>query len=151
MRDAEKGQLVDRVVHAQRRLQRHVASTHSNPLLQVNLTMQQLKVLLMLSMGGSLSGQELTRGLGVGSATVTGLVDRLVNQGLVLRREDPHDRRVRLVEPTEAGRALVAELEAAGTEHFRGLLATLDAEDLLALERIVNRLTAAATAGSSSG
>ncbi|MEO6082206.1 MAG: MarR family transcriptional regulator [Umezawaea sp.] len=150
MSDADKGELVDRVVQAQLRLQRRIASTHTNPLLQVNLTMQQLKVLLMLSMGEARSSQELTRSLGVGPATVTGLVDRLAAQGLVGRREDPQDRRVRLVEPTEAGRALVARLEAAGSEHLRGLLTTLDSEDLLALERIVGRLTeAAASAGSS--
>ncbi|WNV89758.1 MarR family transcriptional regulator [Umezawaea sp. Da 62-37] len=146
MRDAEKDRLVDQVVQAQKQLQRHVASTYSNPLLQVNLTMQQLKVLLMLSMGEARSSQELTRGLGVGPATVTGLVDRLAAQGLVGRREDPQDRRVRLVEPTESGRALVAKLEAAGTNHFRGLLETLDTEDLVALNRIVGRLTEAAEA-----
>jgi DNA-binding MarR family transcriptional regulator len=146
--DATKGQLVERVVKAQQQLQRRIASTHTNPLLQVNLTMQQLKVLLMLSMGGARSSQELTKGLGVGPATVTGLVDRLAAQGLVERREDPQDRRVRLVEPTESGRALVARLEAAGTEHLRGLLGTLEVEDLVALERIVGRLTEAATARS---
>ena len=153
MRDAETERLVERVVQAQKQLQRHLASTHTNPLLQVNLTMQQLKVLLMLSMGEARSSQELTRGLGVGPATVTGLVDRLAAQGLVGRREDPQDRRVRLVEPTESGRALVARLEAAGNEHLRGLLATLDAEDLVALERIVTRLTeaAAAAAGGATG
>jgi DNA-binding MarR family transcriptional regulator len=144
--EAEKGELVERVVRAQKQLQRHLASTRANPLLQVNLTMQQLKVLLMLSMGEARSSQELTRGLGVGPATVTGLVDRLVAQGLVARREDPQDRRVRLVEPTESGRALVARLEAAGSEHLRGLLGTLEAEELLALERIVGRLTEAAAA-----
>jgi len=153
VRDAETERLVERVVQAQKQLQRHLASTHTNPLLQVNLTMQQLKVLLMLSMGEARSSQELTRGLGVGPATVTGLVDRLAAQGLVERREDPQDRRVRLVEPTESGRALVARLEAAGNEHLRGLLATLDAEDLVALERIVTRLTeaAAAAAGGATG
>ncbi|MCS7478393.1 MarR family winged helix-turn-helix transcriptional regulator [Umezawaea endophytica] len=147
MRDAETERLVERVVQAQKKLQRHLASTHTNPLLQVNLTMQQLKVLLMLSMGEARSSQELTRGLGVGPATVTGLVDRLAAQGLVGRREDPQDRRVRLVEPTESGRALVARLEAAGNDHLRGLLGTLDAEDLVALERIVTRLTQAAVDG----
>jgi DNA-binding MarR family transcriptional regulator len=144
VRDVSKAQLVERVVLAQQQLQRHIASNHSNPLLEVNLTMQQLKVLLMLCLGGARSSLELTRGLGVGPATVTGLVDRLAAQGLVARREDPQDRRVRLVEPTESGRALVARLEAAGTEHLRGLLETLEAEDLLALERIVGKLTEAA-------
>jgi DNA-binding MarR family transcriptional regulator len=147
VQDAEKGPLVERVVEAQRQLQRSIASTHSNPLLQVNLTMQQLKVLIMLSTGGRRSSQELTRGLGVGSATVTGLVDRLVAQGLVARREDPRDRRVRLVEPTSMGRELIAQLEEAGAGHLRGLLETLDVSDLLSLERIIIRLTeAAATA-----
>jgi len=151
VRDAEKSQLVERVVHAQKQLQRLIASTHSNPLLQVNLTMQQLKVLLILSTGGSRSSQELTRVLGVGSATVTGLVDRLVAQGLVARREDPQDRRVRLVEPTERGRELIANLEEAGSVHMRGLLDTLDGDDLTALERIIHRLTEAASAATAAG
>ena len=42
--------------------------------------------------------------MGVSLATITGIVDRLAAQGLVTRREDPRDRRVRRVELT-AGRA----------------------------------------------
>jgi DNA-binding MarR family transcriptional regulator len=146
VRDAEKSQLVERVVEAQRGLQRLLASSHTSPLLEVNLTMQQLKVLIMLSTTGGRSSQDLTRGLGVGPATVTGLVDRLVAQGLVARREDPHDRRVRLVEPTKSGRELIAKLEEAGSTHMRGLLDTLDTDDLVALERIIHRLAEAAAA-----
>ena len=43
-------------------------------------------------------------------SNVTALVDRLERRGLVERRPDPHDRRVRQIAPTEAGRALSAEV-----------------------------------------
>ena len=43
-------------------------------------------------------------------SNVTGLVDRLAKRGLVERRTDPQDRRVKQIAPTEAGRALSAEV-----------------------------------------
>ena len=43
-------------------------------------------------------------------SNVTGLVDRLEKHGLVERRPDPQDRRVKLIAPSEAGRALYAKV-----------------------------------------
>ncbi|WP_199439010.1 MarR family winged helix-turn-helix transcriptional regulator [Umezawaea beigongshangensis] len=140
MLDGEKDELIARVLTAQYRLERLVASSHANPLLSLHLTMQQLKVLVILFREDACSSQDLTRALGVSSATVTGIVDRLAAQDLVARREDPHDRRVRLVEPTEAGRALVRTLQEQGSQHMRALLARLTDDELRDLERIVNRL-----------
>jgi DNA-binding MarR family transcriptional regulator len=43
-------------------------------------------------------------------SNVTGLVDRLEKHGLVQRRADPRDRRVKLIAPTEAGTELYAKV-----------------------------------------
>ena len=43
-------------------------------------------------------------------SNITGLVDRLERRGLVERRPDPQDRRVKLIAPTDAGRELSAEV-----------------------------------------
>ena len=43
-------------------------------------------------------------------SNVTGLVDRLEKHGLVERRPDPQDRRVKLIAPSEAGRELYAKV-----------------------------------------
>lgn len=46
------------------------------------------------------------------ASNVTGIVDRLVAQGLVVRQEDAHDRRTRTLHLTEQGKALVHEIAA---------------------------------------
>jgi DNA-binding MarR family transcriptional regulator len=45
-------------------------------------------------------------------SNITGLVDRLERNGLVERRVDPQDRRVKQIAPTEAGRRLADEVRA---------------------------------------
>jgi DNA-binding MarR family transcriptional regulator len=71
---------------------------------------------------GSLTAGQIGRELSVGVSTVTGLVDRLAEQGLVSRGEDPHDRRATRVVPTDDGRALVERLYAFRRETLRSLL-----------------------------
>jgi DNA-binding MarR family transcriptional regulator len=45
-------------------------------------------------------------------SNVTAIIDRLERRGLVERRPDPGDRRVKLVAATTAGRAVIADLRA---------------------------------------
>ncbi|HEX3964835.1 MAG TPA: MarR family transcriptional regulator [Trebonia sp.] len=78
--------------------------------------------------------------LGIDRTVMTYLLDDLVAAGLVERRQDPSDRRTRLVVATKHGRVVLADLEArfalaeqhimaglsaADQETFRGLLAVL--------------------------
>lgn len=53
---------------------------------------------------------ELAEEAGVTRATMTGLVDTLVKDGLVTRTNDPRDRRAVLVQLTAAGRKLLARV-----------------------------------------
>jgi DNA-binding MarR family transcriptional regulator len=137
--DDEREDLIRRITETQRDLGRTFAQTPS-PLFTSNLTMRQLKVVMVLSLNGSTSGQELAHNLGVGLGTVTGIVDRLVGHGLVSRREDPHDRRVRRVELTEAGTKLMAEINDAGLDHYRTIMRHLDTETLHSLLRVTTRI-----------
>ncbi|GAB3162261.1 MarR family winged helix-turn-helix transcriptional regulator [Microbispora hainanensis] len=138
--DAERGCLITRLAELQRSMGRFFARDRSMPLLASTLTMQQLKVVMFLSFAGSTSGQELARHLGVGLGTVTGIVDRVVAQGLASRHEDPHDRRVRRVELTDAGRRLTSEIVEAGTGGYIRLLRRLDTETLRTMETVMRRI-----------
>ncbi|WP_103962633.1 MarR family winged helix-turn-helix transcriptional regulator [Nonomuraea solani] len=129
----EREDLIRRITETQKGLGRLFAQQHS-PLFSSNLTMRQLKVILVVAMNGSASGQDLAQSLGVGLGTVTGIVDRLVTQGYVSRHEDPHDRRVRRVELTKNGAALVEEINNAGHEQYRRILDHLDTATLHALD-----------------
>ncbi|WP_448062494.1 MarR family transcriptional regulator [Cellulomonas hominis] len=99
-------------------------------LLQTTLTMQQLKVLLLLHVDGSLMSHELADALKISPASVTGLVDRLEDRGLVHRVADPTDRRARHVHPTAEGSQLVDALMAEGAGHRVALLSRLDDESV---------------------
>lgn len=79
-----------------------------------------------MAIDGPASGQDLAAQLRVALGTVTGIVDRLVAQGLVERGEDPRDRRVRRVSLSPAGRELVDKILDAGTTRFRRLRAELE-------------------------
>ncbi len=107
--------------------------TRSIPLLETALTMQQIKVLLHLTGEGPMRSHLLADSLGTTPASITGLVDRLVERGLVRRGNDPQDRRVRVVELTPAGRETVDHLLTTGAEHRRDLLSRLDLEALRAV------------------
>lgn len=136
----ERERLIARVIEKEGRLQRALLVCADNPLLSVGLTMQQLKALLVLTFGESASGRDLSRALGVGLATVTGIVDRLAAQGLVERRDDPHDRRVRRVFITEDGERVVDKVIGAGLEQRRRLLRKLDTAALRSVEDAQGKL-----------
>ena len=116
------------------------------PWREVDLTMPQLKALLMICSAEMPSGRELGRALGVGPSTVSALVDRLVERGWVRREEDTDDRRITRLVPTAEGAELVARLQAAGREHLTRLLARLDDDELTLVTRALQLLCRASAA-----
>jgi DNA-binding MarR family transcriptional regulator len=64
---------------------------------------------------------------------VTGIVDRLVEQGLVSRRENPENRRMSVLQPTEKGEALLASLRERTIGQLSELLTRLSEEQLSTL------------------
>jgi DNA-binding MarR family transcriptional regulator len=149
-----RSDVIERIMQTRSGLTHAFAFARSGPLLAANLTMSQLKVLLLLSRPdltaeAGASGQQITAALGVGLATVTGIVDRLVAHGLVTRREDEADRRVRRVTLTTAGRELVDGILLAGAAHQRRLLERLDDDGLVTVERAFQLLLDAAAADES--
>jgi len=102
-------------------------------LLRVDLTMAQLKTLTFLAHEGVCPISQVAEGLGVGRPAGSLLIDRLVQLGLVRRWEDSADRRRTLVELTEAGRTIAAELYEGSTQHMQELISHMSDEDLQAL------------------
>ena len=74
------------------------------------------------------------------ASNATWIVDRLERAGLAVRRDEPNDRRVKLVVLTAKGARVKAEVMEAFYAAPPELLA-LDAADLAALERILRRLS----------
>ncbi|WP_233625030.1 MarR family winged helix-turn-helix transcriptional regulator [Actinoplanes sp. ATCC 53533] len=126
---AENERLIADIMGAQQRLQHLFAYDRSDPLFASQLTMPQLKILLLLYRLGDTSGRELAGLMGVSLATMSGMVDRLVAHDLVTRAEDPHDRRVRRITLSGTGKEMIGNIITAGTEKQARLLRRLtDAE-----------------------
>ncbi len=126
---AENERLIADIMGAQQRLQHLFAHDRSDPLFASQLTMPQLKILLLLYRLGDTSGRELAGLMGVSLATMSGMVDRLVAHDLVTRAEDPHDRRVRRITLSSTGAGMIGDIITAGAEKQARLLRRLtDAE-----------------------
>ena len=72
-----------------------------------NISAAQLNCLLALHEHGPLSPSQIARYILVNSSTVTGIIDRLEQKGLVRRLRISSDRRIITIELTKTGAALV--------------------------------------------
>jgi MarR family transcriptional regulator, organic hydroperoxide resistance regulator len=111
---------------------------------QVELSVAQLKALFTLVDAGSMPIGGVASRLRIGLPAASSLVDRLVDQGLAKRREDPLDRRRTLAEPTAAGEALAQRLLHGSREALRAWLEQMESDDLDALVRGLTAIVAIA-------
>lgn len=74
------------------------------------LTFQQAIVLLTLHDSGIVGMGTIACHMHCDASNITGLIDRLVTQGYVVRRESLEDRRTKLLELTKQGHAFVKEV-----------------------------------------
>src|SRR5215471_15777162 len=111
---------------------------------EVELSVAQLKALFTLVDGGPMPIGGVAARLSIGLPAASSLVDRLVDQGLAKRREDPLDRRRTLAQPTAAGEALGQGLRQGSREALRTWLERMDPDDLRALVRGLEAMVALA-------
>lgn len=86
------------------------------------LSMSQMRALSHLSRSRTCSVSDISSNLGVSSAAVSQMLDRLVQQQLIDRTEDPNDRRGKVLSLTEKGHLLVRN----GIEARQGWTSELD-------------------------
>jgi DNA-binding MarR family transcriptional regulator len=122
----EQDELIARIEAAEARIMALALRDRSAGLFALDLSMQQFKALFLVAIGGELAGHDLADQLGVGLATTSGIVDRLEKRGLVARRVDPDDRRVRRIGLTDEGRALIEDFNENGRGKRRLLFNRLD-------------------------
>jgi DNA-binding MarR family transcriptional regulator len=119
------------------RLHRRAVNTVANELKSLGLSIPQFDLLSTLTEREGLSQQELAERLYVTKGNVSGLLDRMVEAGLVERRSLPGDRRSNALYLTDKGRSLAEQGIAAQRAYVSRTLGTLPAQDLSDLERIV--------------
>jgi MarR family transcriptional regulator for hemolysin len=100
-------------------------------------------VLLNLKMRRQVANQrELAAAVGIREATLTHHLNAMEADGVLTRRRDPGNRRVHVVELTEAGEAAFVRLRDAALAFDRRLRRGIDAEELGGFEDVLTRLAA---------
>jgi DNA-binding MarR family transcriptional regulator len=94
-----------------------------------DITVAQFSALTSLELGGALTPSELADLERVQPPTMTKIVAKLEERGLVQRTPHPTDRRQVILSCTEPGRAMLAQFERARDEWLAGQLAGLTPEE----------------------
>ena len=138
--------LEEQVIAALRRITRAI-DLHSRLLLQKNgLTIPQLVALRAIQRLQPITVGALARDIYLGPATVTGILGRLENRGLVSRTRGDLDRRSVVIQLTDDGTKLVAEAPSLLQDRFHRELSKLEEWEqtmiLATLQRIASMMDA---------
>lgn len=126
----EKEKLVEEIIESHRRLNRALRDYAPDVWMDLSLTIAQVKSLFFISNQGSTNFRKLAERLKVTPSNVTGIIDRLVEQGLISRTENPADRRVMLLKTTTQGDSLVAALRERRSIYLSKVLFNLSLDEL---------------------
>lgn len=138
--------LIQGILDVERSLFRARCELQQPPLVELDITMLQLKALSQLPAPEGVAGlrvSDLAGRLGVTPATTSTMVDRLVERGLVERREDPQDRRQHRCRLSPAGQEILTRFFEAASAHSRILLESLTEDELTTVLRGVETLLSA--------
>jgi DNA-binding MarR family transcriptional regulator len=105
-----------------------------------DITPAHLRALRMLNRHGTMRLSTISDRLQIAPRTATEVVDALQARGLVRRLADPGDRRATLVEVTEHGAGVLAEIRATRGPEAGRVFARLSPADRAELARILGKL-----------
>ena len=121
-------------------LMRGVTRYESNALSRGTITLPQLWAMECVSRRDGCSMHELARALNVSRPAATGLMDRLVANGLARRTGDVQDRRVVRVTITAKGRHIVRDIWTQKRRAIAQVFGRLSAHDRAEYLRILTRV-----------
>jgi len=142
----EKEELIENILQLSDRAFRELFPILPKEWLHLDLTMSQLKVVLLLFMSGASRMSDIASALGVSLATATGVVDRLVERDIVLREGDPEDRRVVLCRLSDKGENLISGLWQLSRDRAGELVRALAPSQLLLITEALEALLQAGEA-----
>lgn len=130
MQDNYRQELTDRFINAVEYLNRRMHSGRLDEWHGQDITIPQIKTLVLLEQMGPLRMGVIANRLGTTLSAMTSIVDRLVEKNLVDRDSDPSDRRVVLCKLTDQGREETKRFWRVGREKMLKTLAILEETQL---------------------
>ena len=134
-------EFADRVIELFPQIIRGFKQYENNYLTRGEITLPQFWALGYLDCNGKSKMNYLARNLKISPSATTGLIDRLIVQGLVVRKDDLHDRRIVWIELTTKGRGIIKNINKQKTETLIKIFGKISPKDrehyLNILEQVV--------------
>jgi DNA-binding MarR family transcriptional regulator len=112
---------------------------------ELGVTLTQFKIMHLLDFADNeATSSELARTIGLSPAATSRAVDALARQGIVARRDDDEDRRVKWLSLTGDGHAALEHITAARVKAIARLVGALEPEQRAALSAALAPLLASA-------
>lgn len=105
-----------------------------------DLTVNQLHLMLIVKMHQKVSMTGLSRRLGVSPPSVSVMVDRLVEKGILVRQHNEKDRRVVEVSVSEEAVNVIQQVEAGMMAVFVGLVEKIGPETARQWHRVIKKV-----------
>jgi DNA-binding MarR family transcriptional regulator len=141
MKSLSTQSLVDRVYDFQRSLHKY-ASEHASPGKEAwhALTVLQLRTLLFVQAQQPINMRDVAKKLHITPSSTSLLVTRLVRTGWLKRTADAGDRRVTYLSLSTQAEKRMEQMSKHRTERMQKLFSKLDAADIRAFHRILDKL-----------
>jgi MarR family transcriptional regulator for hemolysin len=118
----------------------------------MGLSQAKWRTLLHLSLAsGALTQTEVAARLGIEKPTLVTLLHRLENDGWVVRKSSPHDRRCKFVHLGRRAQSVIAQINATARKLRHELMADIPKRDLQTCMRVLEQVRDKAEAGKQSG
>jgi MarR family transcriptional regulator, organic hydroperoxide resistance regulator len=126
----EKKDLIERIIQYYRTVNRAFTQYDPDAWMGISISIAQVKTLFFIADEKEVNFRKLAFAMNVTPSNVTGVVDRLVEQGLLTRTENPSDRRMLMIKLTDKGETLITGLRESRTNQICSVLNRMTPEDL---------------------
>jgi DNA-binding MarR family transcriptional regulator len=134
--------LVKQILYASENIFQVMGITIPPEWLMTDMTVAQLRVLLLLHTEGPSRMSSIAATLGIAVSTATGIIDNLVRKELVIRSADTEDRRVVICGLSPRGQAVINSIWIYGQLQMKKLLNGLSPEQLEKAKEVAEMLLA---------
>lgn len=112
----------------------------TGPLYKMKVTLPQFMLLVILQKEGETKMKDLAHFMNVTTAAITGIVERLVRDGYVVRAYEPEDRRIIKINATAKGSQLVNKVNQQRREMIIKTFAMMPESDRQEYLRILTKI-----------
>ena len=133
-------QAIERTLRFADKVTRELLPLTPRDTILADVTAAQLKVMFVLFLRGTVRSGVLAKALGVSLPTMTVTVDRLVRKGVVIRVNDPLDRRAVCCKLSEHGEQMLNQMWEKARQRTRQMLSALSIDELKVVENALEIL-----------